>query len=225
MCHRDLKLENILLDSEMNIKIIDFGLSNILNDAKLKTACGSPSYASPEMLSGKRYQGPLIDIWATGIILYAMVCGFLPFDDEKVEQLYKKIISGKFEIPDHVSPSAADLIRKILVTDPEKRITIPEILEHEWYLTANKEQAPKPVELDAELIIDFKIIYTMVNSLPNWSAVKVIKALNANRHNQMTATYYLLSEKRAAENPGKEWNHKEQQQYAAALGLELTDDG
>ena len=83
ICHRDLKLENILLTKSLDIKIIDFGLSNVLSkDYKLKTACGSPSYASPEMLSQKKDDGPMVDVWSVGVILYAMLCGYLPFDDD-----------------------------------------------------------------------------------------------------------------------------------------------
>ena len=106
VCHRDLKLENILLDSTLDLKIIDFGLSNILSQetAKFKTACGSPSYVAPEVLSGKKYKGPGVDVWSSGIILYAMVCGSLPFDDEDLTKLYKKISAGQFDIPSFVSP-------------------------------------------------------------------------------------------------------------------------
>lgn len=125
VCHRDLKLENILLDSNYDLKVIDFGLSNILNEKQLlKTACGSPSYVAPEVLSGRKYHGPQVDIWSSGIILYAMLCGTLPFDDDDLAKLYKKIGSGVFEIPQTVSESARDLLKRIILVDPEKRITI-----------------------------------------------------------------------------------------------------
>lgn len=197
MCHRDLKLENILLDTHKNIKIIDFGLSNVLaKDYKLKTACGSPSYASPEMLSQKRYDGPMVDYWALGVILFAMLCGYLPFDDDDLQKLYKKIIAGIFKIPPFVSANAADLITKILVTDPSKRINMKQIMDHPWYKEACPEPIPVVTELDPPTVIDFKIVWTMVQSLKDWDGVKIVKALAANRHNQMTATYHLLSEKR-----------------------------
>lgn len=87
--HRDLKPENLLLDKDMNIKIVDFGLSNIFFDGeKLKTACGSPCYAAPEMVAGKRYNPSCVDIWSSGIILYAMICGYLPFEDPDTSKLY-----------------------------------------------------------------------------------------------------------------------------------------
>ena len=84
MCHRDLKPENLLLDQDKNLKIVDFGLSNMYTPGNmLKTACGSPCYAAPEMIAGKRYHGLKSDIWSSGVVLYAMVCGFLPFEDPK----------------------------------------------------------------------------------------------------------------------------------------------
>lgn len=95
--HRDLKPENLLLDKNKNIKIVDFGLSNLYkNNELLKTACGSPCYAAPEMIAGKKYVGLRVDIWSAGVILYAMICGYLPFDDPDTQELYKKIMSGDY---------------------------------------------------------------------------------------------------------------------------------
>lgn len=110
--HRDLKPENLLLDHNKNIKIVDFGLSNTFKEAELlKTACGSPCYAAPEMIEGKKYNGALVDIWSIGVILYALICGFLPFEDPNTANLYKKILSGEFTIPKFVSLDTQDLIR------------------------------------------------------------------------------------------------------------------
>jgi 5'-AMP-activated protein kinase catalytic alpha subunit len=93
--HRDLKPENLLLDHNKNIKIVDFGLSNQYKpNERLKTACGSPCYAAPEMIAGKKYECLGVDIWSCGIILYAMLCGFLPFEDPNTNKLYKKIMAG-----------------------------------------------------------------------------------------------------------------------------------
>ena len=135
--HRDLKPENLLLTSEHIIKIIDFGLSNYFDKNSrrlLETPCGSPCYASPEMLSGEGYDGFKIDIWATGIILFAMLCGFLPFDHKDNDKLFKKILECKIKFPKHLSDDAKDLLKKILVPNPRKRITIKEIKKHPFYL-------------------------------------------------------------------------------------------
>ena len=132
--HRDLKPENLLLDFDDNIKLIDFGLSNTYKkDETLKTACGSPCYAAPEMIEGKRYIGTRVDIWSAGVILFAMICGFLPFEDPNTSNLYKKILSADYHIPSFVSESAKDLLNKILNTDPDKRYTIQQIRDHSWY--------------------------------------------------------------------------------------------
>ena len=123
--HRDLKPENLLLDYNRSIRLVDFGLSNTYKSGEtLKTACGSPCYAAPEMIAGKRYNGTQVDIWSCGVILFAMVCGYLPFEDPNTSNLYKKILSADYKIPPFVSDSCRDLMVKILNTDPEKRIGI-----------------------------------------------------------------------------------------------------
>ena len=133
--HRDLKPENLLLTKGYILKIIDFGLSNYFNRTKLlSTPCGSPCYASPEMVSGKKYDGFMIDIWSTGIILYAMLCGYLPFEDPDNEILFQKILKCEAEFPDDLSYESVDLMKKIMVTNPKERITIPQIKEHPFYL-------------------------------------------------------------------------------------------
>ena len=134
--HRDLKPENLLLDKNGILKIIDFGLSNYFNGKNLlKTPCGSPCYASPEMVSGKNYDGFCIDIWATGIILYAMLCGYLPFEDVDNNILFKKISQCNLHYPQQfIGTNAKDLLKKILVTEPEKRIKIKDIKKHPFYL-------------------------------------------------------------------------------------------
>ena len=112
----------MLLDSNKNLKIVDFGLSNIYKTGDLlKTACGSPCYAAPEMIAGKKYHGLNVDIWSTGVILFALICGYLPFEDSNTAVLYKKIMAGSFQIPDFVSKEARDILLGILCTDPNKR--------------------------------------------------------------------------------------------------------
>ena len=139
VCHRDLKPENLLLTEKMKLKIIDFGLSNFYSGNLLETPCGSPCYASPEMVMGKKYNGFFIDIWSSGIILYAMLCGYLPFEemenDEYNEVLFKNIVECNVDFPkEFITPTAKDLLMKILVRDPKKRITIEEIKQHNFYL-------------------------------------------------------------------------------------------
>jgi len=134
ICHRDLKPENLLLDENNNIKIVDFGLSNTyLQGQTLKTACGSPCYAAPEMIAGKRYHGLGSDIWSCGIILYAMTCGYLPFEDPNTNKLYKKILACDYKIPGFISPQNKDIMTRILQTDPSKRFSIQDIRAHDWY--------------------------------------------------------------------------------------------
>ena len=131
--HRDVTPENLLLDFDNTIKIVDFGLSNrYINNELLLTACGSPCYAAPEMVAGKKYFGPMVDIWSSGIVLYAMICGYLPFEDPNTAKLYKKIMEGDFSIPDHVSNEAKDLLHCILRTNPKTRYNIDNIKKHPW---------------------------------------------------------------------------------------------
>lgn len=132
--HRDLKPENLLLDSRNNVRIADFGLSNMMSDGEfLKTSCGSPNYAAPEVVSGKLYAGPEVDVWSCGVILYALLCGTLPFDDEHIPTLFRKISSGLFEIPYYLDRNAAKLIKHMLMVNPVKRASIEEIRRYEWF--------------------------------------------------------------------------------------------
>jgi len=145
--HRDLKPENLLLDENLNVKIADFGLSNIMTDGNfLKTSCGSPNYAAPEVISGKLYAGPEVDVWSCGVILYVLLVGRLPFDDEYIPTLFKKIASGHFHMPHYISPGAARLIKRMLVVSPMNRITVAEIRQDPWF---TQDLAPY-LELPAE---------------------------------------------------------------------------
>ena len=127
-----MKPENLLLDDKKNsIKIVDFGLSNTYKEHELlKTACGSPCYAAPEMIAGKKYKGLNADIWSCGVILYAMICGYLPFEDPNTGKLYKKILNCDYKIPNWISTEARDILRCVLNTDPSDRYTIDEIRSH-----------------------------------------------------------------------------------------------
>ena len=137
--HRDLKPENLLITKDNILKIIDFGLCNYhdINNL-LSTPCGSPSYASPEMVSGNKYNGFKVDIWCTGIILFAMLSGYLPFEAKDNYSLFKKIIKCEIHYPDDLSENCLDLLKKILVNDPSKRININDIKKHPFYLEGKK---------------------------------------------------------------------------------------
>ena len=141
IAHRDLKPENLLLSKNKILKIIDFGLSNFYDGQKrLQTPCGSPCYASPEMVKGKKYDGFNIDIWAIGVILFAMLCGYLPFEDDEndTDVLFNEIIRNKIDYPYFLSKLSLDILKRILVSDPLQRITIEEIKNHEFYLKGEK---------------------------------------------------------------------------------------
>eukprot|EP01117_Protostelium_nocturnum_P008052 TRINITY_DN2866_c0_g1_i1.p1 TRINITY_DN2866_c0_g1~~TRINITY_DN2866_c0_g1_i1.p1 ORF type:complete len:501 (+),score=195.28 TRINITY_DN2866_c0_g1_i1:668-2170(+) len=131
--HRDLKPENLLLDSEKNIKINDFGLSNLMNPGNfLETYCGSPLYSSPEIILETNYMGPEVDIWALGVILFAMVTGYLPWDGDEVKDQVKNAVKANYELPEHVSAECKHLIDRMLTVDPKKRATIAEIRQCAW---------------------------------------------------------------------------------------------
>ena len=159
--HRDLKPENLLLDANDNIKIADFGLSNLMRDGDfLRTSCGSPNYAAPEVISGHLYAGPEVDVWSCGVILYALLCGSLPFDDESIPNLFKKIKSGMYSLPTHLSQLAKNLIPRMLEVDPMKRITIPEIRLHPWFQHKLPPYLRHPPELmeKQERVVDAQVI-------------------------------------------------------------------
>lgn len=131
--HRDLKIENILISKTGDIKIIDFGLSNLFSPRNLlKTFCGSLYFAAPELLQAKQYTGPEVDVWSFGIVLYVLVCGKVPFDDQSMPQLHAKIKKGHVEYPPWLTPECRNLISRMLNTDPSQRATLAEIMTHPW---------------------------------------------------------------------------------------------
>jgi len=152
--HRDLKPENLLLDDQKRVKVADFGLSNLIRDGEfLKTSCGSPNYAAPEVISGKLYAGPEVDVWSCGVILYALLCGNLPFDDESIPALFKKIKGGIYTLPTFLSEGARDIIPKMLVVDPLKRATLEEVRNHPWVKKDLPEYLATPKVISPERMI------------------------------------------------------------------------
>ncbi|KAK6877984.1 Serine/threonine-protein kinase KIN2 [Candida tropicalis] len=131
--HRDLKIENIMINEKGDIKIIDFGLSNLYSPRNLlKTYCGSLYFAAPELLSAKPYIGPEVDVWSFGVVLYVLVCGKVPFDDQSVSILHEKIKKGNVEYPSFLSRECVSLLSKMLVVDPTKRASLYEVCSHPW---------------------------------------------------------------------------------------------
>ena len=195
--HRDLKPENLLLDSRANVKIADFGLSNVMRDGHfLKTSCGSPNYAAPEVISGRLYAGPEVDVWSCGVILYALLCGSLPFDDENIPNLFKKIKGGIYTLPSHLSPGARDLIPRMLLVDPLKRITIPEIRQHPWF-TVHLPRYLAVMQADpvaAATQVDDEIIRE-VEKL-GFQRDFVVESLRLRQQNKATVAYHLLADNR-----------------------------
>ncbi|XP_004252954.1 CBL-interacting serine/threonine-protein kinase 1 isoform X1 [Solanum lycopersicum] len=152
--HRDLKLENVLIDGGRNIKITDFGLSalpqHLRDDGLLHTTCGSPNYVAPEVLSNRGYNGATSDTWSCGVILYVILTGFLPFDDRNLAVLYQKIFKGDAPIPKWLSQGAKNLIKRILDPNPQTRITMAEIKEDEWFKQNYTPTNPDEEEVESD---------------------------------------------------------------------------
>ena len=196
--HRDLKPENLLLDSRANVKIADFGLSNVMHDGHfLKTSCGSPNYAAPEVISGKLYAGPEVDVWSCGVILYALLCGSLPFDDENIPNLFKKIKGGIYTLPSHLSPGARDLIPRMLLVDPLKRITIPEIRQHPWF-TIHLPRYIAVLQAGPSSSIGTVVDSDLVREVERlgFEHSFVVESLRGRQQNKATVAYHLLADNR-----------------------------
>lgn len=192
--HRDLKAENLLLDADMNIKIADFGFSNEFTvGGKLDTFCGSPPYAAPELFQGKKYDGPEVDVWSLGVILYTLVSGSLPFDGQNLKELRERVLRGKYRIPFYMSTDCENLLKRFLVLNPGKRGTLEQIMKDRWINSSSDEDEMKPF-IEPELNIrDEQRIDLMVGM--GYSRDAITDSLSKMKYDDITATYLLLGRK------------------------------
>ncbi|XP_017263231.1 MAP/microtubule affinity-regulating kinase 3a isoform X8 [Kryptolebias marmoratus] len=200
--HRDLKAENLLLDADMNIKIADFGFSNEFTlGNKLDTFCGSPPYAAPELFQGKKYDGPEVDVWSLGVILYTLVSGSLPFDGQNLKELRERVLRGKYRIPFYMSTDCENLLKRFLVLNPAKRGTLEQIMKDRWINAGFEEDELKPYtepELD---ITDQKRIDVMVGM--GYNLEEIQESLAKMKYDEITATYLLLGRKASELEPSE----------------------
>ncbi|XP_042156506.1 MAP/microtubule affinity-regulating kinase 3-like isoform X3 [Oncorhynchus tshawytscha] len=199
--HRDLKAENLLLDADMNIKIADFGFSNEFTmGSKLDTFCGSPPYAAPELFQGKKYDGPEVDVWSLGVILYTLVSGSLPFDGQNLKELRERVVRGKYRIPFYMSTDCENLLKRFLVLNPSKRGTLEvredvrnQIMKDRWINAGLEENELKPFMEPEQDITDQKRIDIMVEM--GYTQEEVTESLTRMKYDEITATYLLLGRK------------------------------
>ena len=200
--HRDIKPENILLNKKKtSIKLVDFGLSNSYKHGSLlKTACGSPCYASPEMISGKEYDPLYSDLWSCGVVLYCMLVGKLPFDDEDIKLLYYNIRYANYFMPPFLSNIAQDFLRKILTPNPNRRIRLEELKKHPFFLIGERTPLLKgilvgieDIPINIEIVKKIKNVYFKDNNKIDENYI--ISNLKQNHHNNITAIYYLMIKK------------------------------
>lgn len=200
--HRDLKPENLLIDEDHNLKLIDFGLCAKPKGGlsyELMTCCGSPAYAAPELIQGKAYIGSEADVWSMGVLLFALLCGYLPFDDENCVVLYRKITRGHYDNPRWLSPGSVLLLNQMMQVDPKRRLTVRQLLNHPWVL----KDYNSPVEWHSRQPlghIDEDCVTEMAVSMKR-SRQSTAALVKEWRYDQTTATYLLLLLKKQRGKP------------------------
>uniref|UniRef100_A0A8C2XBG0 MAP/microtubule affinity-regulating kinase 3 n=1 Tax=Cyclopterus lumpus TaxID=8103 RepID=A0A8C2XBG0_CYCLU len=192
--HRDLKAENLLLDADANIKIADFGFSNEFTaGSKLDTFCGSPPYAAPELFQGKKYDGPEVDIWSLGVILYTLVSGSLPFDGQNLKELRERVLRGKYRVPFYMSTDCEGILRRFLVLNPAKRSSLEQIMIDKWINIGYDGEDLKPHTEPVEDLNNTSRIDVMVGM--GFTRDEIRDSLSSQKYNEVTATYLLLGRK------------------------------
>ncbi|KAK9540154.1 hypothetical protein VZT92_002623 [Zoarces viviparus] len=200
--HRDLKPENLLIDEDHNLKLIDFGLCAKPKGGlgyELMTCCGSPAYAAPELIQGKAYIGSEADVWSMGVLLFALLCGYLPFDDDNCMVLYRKITRGKYDNPQWLSPGSVLLLNQMMQVDPKRRLTVRQLLDHPWviadYNSPVEWRSRQPLgHIDEDCITEMAV--NMKRSRGSTTAL-----VNEWQYDQTTATYLLLLSKKQRGKP------------------------
>ncbi|CDW53317.1 serine:threonine protein kinase MARK2 [Trichuris trichiura] len=191
--HRDLKAENLLLGNDMNIKIADFGFSNEFSIGnKLDTFCGSPPYAAPELFQGKKYDGPEVDVWSLGVILYTLVSGSLPFDGQNLKELRERVLRGKYRIPFYMSTDCENLLKKFLVLTPPRRATLEAIMKDRWMNIGFEDDELKPYKEPTRDLNDPRRVNILVQM--GYTKAQIIDSLQSEKFDDVFATYLLLGE-------------------------------
>ncbi|CAD5213899.1 unnamed protein product [Bursaphelenchus okinawaensis] len=206
ICHRDLKPENLLLDERNNIKVADFGMASLqVEGSMLETSCGSPHYACPEVIRGEKYDGRKADVWSCGVILYALLVGALPFDDDNLRNLLEKVKKGVFHIPQFVPPDCQSLLRGMIEVDPNRRMSLAEVFKHPW-VVGNTRSEPE-LELPMAQVVQTHVIpgeehidpdvFRHMNNLGCFKdKEKLVTELLSNKHNTEKMVYYLLLDRK-----------------------------